>query len=960
MHLGRNFVILIIGAVLIFLANVSVAQSVNSRLVPYVRNFSKAEYGAANQNWDVVQSPDGMMYFGNSDGLLEYDGATWKMYPLPDGQIVRSVAVDSLGRIFVGAHEEFGFWEYDNKGELTYHSLVSLADSVQIRNQDIWKICIQGNRVYFQSFAGIFCYDQEKILEIKAPANVFSMFQVGQRIFVSLFEYGLYELKGTSLNQMKGTHVLASENISVVLPWDDNNLLVGTVLGGLFRYDGQRMIPWETEGDNFFKAYQLNKGSSVVLEGERYYALGTITEGVVILDQQGKLNTHLNKASGLQNNTVLGLCVGRDNNLWVSLDNGIDYVQLNSSFRYFSDRTGGIGTVYSAAVYSGYLYLGTNHGLFRAPWDGNNFRLKGSLKFVEMTQGQVWDLRVIDNVLFCGHNEGTFRITPKGVDKISFVSGGWVLKRVPGNPDMLLQGTYIGLVVYTKQNGIWQYSHMLKGYYEPTKYLEFDHKGNIWASHAYKGLFKLRTDKGLENVEKMNTFFKKDGLPSDYNVNVFKVDNQVVFTSGERLFTFDYVANNVADYQSLNDQLKGFGNATKIIPVGGNSYWFFHEGKVGLVSFDQGSVSGVNTSVFGSLRSGMLSGYENIVGIGHDRSLICLDDGFAIFSLQHQESLIPINKQNVLLRRVSCGTSTSKYQDAIEIGSNPEIEFSGNNLTFEFALPAYHYSQPLYQWKLEGYDVLWSDSSPLSWTRYNKLPYGEYAFLVRATDGHGGYTDITRFTFSILPPWYLSGFAKGIYFLLLLGLVIFLRVIYFLKLDKQKKKYYLKLQSENEERIMKLKNDHLREEIENKSKDLANYTMVVTKKNDLLNQLKEQLIKLETYVVSAAAKKRLLSINRLIEGGFTNEEEWKIFNENFDKANDVFFVNIKQAYPDLTPHDLRFCAFLRMNMSSKEIASLLNMSPRSVEVKRYRLRKKLNLEHQENLVEFLMEIANKR
>ncbi len=925
-------------------------------LMPFVKNFSKLEYHGANQNWDVCQGVNGVMYFANSDGLLEYDGASWKLYPLPAEQIVRSVAVDTAGRVYVGAHEEFGYWEKNKKGQLEYFSLIELVEGHRIKNQDIWRICVWNGKVYFQSFAEIFVYDGEKITSIHTPANVFSLFKIRDRLLVSIQHMGLYEFQQDSLVALKGTNQLAPKTINIAIPHGEKGILLGTELGGLYKYEDEHMTPWQNDADEFLKNFQLNKAATVSINNKEYYLLGTITQGLVVLDKNGRIYSHITKGNGLQNNTILGIKVDQYNNLWLSLDNGIDFINLNSSFRYYQDRSGELGTVYSAAIFNGKLYLGTNHGLYSAVWDTNSLQLKTDFTLVRNTQGQVWNLKVVDDVLFCGHNNGTFLISAKGIERISNVSGGWILKEVPGNPNMLIQGTYIGLVIYKKSEGQWRMSHMVRSYHEPTEFLEFDYKGNLWTSHAYRGLYKLKLNSDFSSVLKSEFYTKENGLPDDSNVNVFKVDQQVVFTTKEGLFSYDYNQESLAPFKKLNTGLKDFKDAYKIISIDSGNYWFFKKGKCARVLMNHGEIESIDALSFQLLRGSTLDGYENIIALGRGDYLICQDAGFSIFSSHQIDNSLSLHNHQVILREISCNSQTSKLHQALHLENSGEIANVKNNMNFEFSLPVYRFGKLKYQWKLEGYDVFWSDPSDRNRVNYSKLPHGDYTFKVRATDNYGSLSKIASYSFTILPPWYLSRLAKTIYWILFFVLIGVFRVVYHYKLDRQKRKYYLKLQEENEEKIIKLKNEHLREEIENKSKELANYTMMVTKKNDLLNQLKEQLEKLEIHVIAATAKKRLKEINKLIQSGISNEEDWKLFNENFDKANETFLQNLRKRYMDLTPNDLRFCALLRMNMTSKEIASLLNISPRSVEVKRYRLRKKLNLEHEKNLVEFLMEV----
>ena len=107
--------------------------------MPPVTNYLVKEYHAGYQNWACTQGPSGEMYFGNSEGLLVYDGYRWSLHKVPGTNIVRSVYAKG-GRIYVGSFEEFGYFEYDARGSLQYHSLCELLGHFQMENDEIWNI----------------------------------------------------------------------------------------------------------------------------------------------------------------------------------------------------------------------------------------------------------------------------------------------------------------------------------------------------------------------------------------------------------------------------------------------------------------------------------------------------------------------------------------------------------------------------------------------------------------------------------------------------------------------------------------------------------------------------------------------------------------------------------------------------------------------------------------------------
>ena len=165
--------------------------------------------------------------------------------------------------------------------------------------------------------------------------------------------------------------------------------------------------------------------------------------------------------------------------------------------------------------------------------------------------------------------------------------------------------------------------------------------------------------------------------------------------------------------------------------------------------------------------------------------------------------------------------------------------------------------------------------------------------------------------------------------------------------DKAQKELELK-ELESSQTIIKLNNEKLRNDIENKNRELAISTMNIIKKNEFLNSIKTELIKSDVNKNSSVVK--------IIDKNLNNTDDWKMFQEAFNNADKNFLKKVKDRHVSLTPNDLRLCAYLRLNLSSKEIAPLFNISPRSVEVKRYRLRKKMDLPHDSNLTNYILEI----
>lgn len=933
--------------------------------IPYVQNYPKSLYHSGNQNWSITKDEKGIMYFGNAEGLLSFDGRYWQLHEMPNRLIVRSVAADGVGKIYAGGFGEIGYWLANHGGKLSYHSLNYLIPEKHIPKDEIWKIYIDGKRVIFQSFASIFIYENGQISVVKAVNPFLFLFKVKSRFFVEVIDMGLFELKGKTLIPVPNSQILGRTGILSILPYQKDKMLIGTAKDGLFVFDGKSIVPWSTQAGDFLKSYQLNNGHVVM---DKYFAFGTILNGLVIVDEAGNIVQQINKSSGLQNNTVLSLFSDNEQNLWAGLDNGIDRVELNSSLYFYFDKRGDLGTVYSSIIHDNRIYLGTNQGLFYSqlnPDIEKRFQ-QFDFKLIPNSQGQVWDLSLIDGQLLCGHNNGTFIVNREGLKKVSSINGGWTIKRLHSNSEVLIQGTYTGLVIYRKSAlGDWIYSHRINGFGEPSRYVEQDSKGQLWVAHAYKGLYKLQLSDDLRSVVSSQYYDTRNGLPSNYHINVFNLNNRILFSSHKGFYTYDDISNKFSAYRSLNSILGSFAFSNKVIPAADNSFWFIRKGNVALASLKEAGKSTVDSSSFTILNGRMVQYYENISRISKSNYLISIDDGFAIYNGNVLPDIARYKIPKVLIRHVeditfgNVSLTDEKNQGTIE------IPFNRNNIRITYALPYYRQSEISYQYILDGYSSRWSDWNAQAFKDFTNLSQGTYTFKVRARINEQVVSDAAVFVFRVLPPWYMTKFAYVGYALIHILIFLLLRKLYFRKLERHQKEIQLKLQKEkeehlrqeeivNERKIVKLKNEQLQSDLAAKSRELANSAMNLVYKNELLQKIRDELLNLKDSHGKALKDDQLRRIQKVIDEGLNDERDWNIFEQSFNEAHENFFKRLKANYPDLVPNDLKLCAYLRMNMSSKEIASLLNISLRGVEIRRYRLRKKLNLPHDKGLSEFLI------
>lgn len=929
--------------------------------VPLIQNYPKAVYKAENQNWSSACAPNGEMFFGNNEGLLHYDGASWHTYHIPGNKIVRSIAIAPDGRIYAGAHAEFGYWEKDAYGKYAYTSLSRFLKDKHAIDDEIWKIYVDKGKVVFQSFYTIYTYEKGQLQLLSADRPFLFLLKAGDSYFIEIIGKGLYQYKGNSLIPIKGKELIGDSHIMSILPFG-KDYLIGTSQKGLFLLTQEGLFPWQNEANQALQNAQLNNGSKF---GNNYFVFGTILDGLFILDNRGQLMQHINKNNGLQNNSVLSLSTDQQGSIWLGLDNGIDRIEVQSPLSYYDKKTNNLGTVYTTCLYDGYIYIGTNQGLYASLWNGNGPLNDFDFQLIPGTQGQVWDLSIVDNSLLCGHNSGTFQIQGTQALLISRETGGYMMAKAPQNDSLLVQGTYTNLAIYHKKPSGWIFAHALEGFLAPAQYIQLS--GNaIWAS-SYKGVYKLQADSNFQKVVHKQKYDERSGLPKSLFINVFDLEGKPLFATEKGFYVHDDISNRFAAYTSLNKRLGSFAGSNKVIPAGRNSYWFIKRGRIAKVYFgNEGKIAIDSTSLL-PLENKIMAYYEDINTNDNGLSIISLDNGFAIYDEKKHADKSYFSSLTPHINRIEYTGDGTPIAYAFLSDTMLKINHRHNNILFSYAIAFYTSSPVTYQYKLVGYNDHWSPWQEQSQREFVNLPSGTYKLAIRARNANGFISKESAINFEILPPWYRSGMAYFFYVVLVILSIILIRKWYAHKLHKhqqalkqrleeEQRQLILQKQVESEKREAKLRNEQLERELAIKNRELANSSMNIVYKNELLNNIHDELMRLKDEQGRNLSNEHLKKINKIIEDARSDERDWILFEESFNEAHGNFFRKLKTDFPKLLPNDLKLCAYLRMNMSSKEIASLLNITTRGVEIRRYRLRKKLNLHTDQNLSDFLLQV----
>ncbi len=942
--------------------------------LPFITNHTREQYNAETQNWCITQDDKGIMYFGNNNGLLVYNGSSWSIYPLPNNSIIRSANYID-GKIYAGGFNEFGYYQRNSKGELQYTSLLTLLPESTADCGEIWRIFKSDMGIVFQSYTHIFIVDENQIQVLEPKSQFGFSYQINNTIFVVDKEFGLYTLNDYKLvPYLLHDTFFVDHEISFMMQSSDKQLVLGSTNQGVFLLDKKGIKPWKSKINAHLIKNQIYTGKQL---NEEQIAIGTIQDGVYIINLNDEIILKLNRLRGLQNNTVLSLFYDNNQNLWLGLDNGIDMLEVNSPLTII-DYSYQIETSYTSLIHKNNLYVGTNQGLFVKPLQQitNSHLLTSGFTKIEGTQGQVWSLFEIENQLFCGHNLGTFLINGTKAQLISTNMGGWNYQRVPWNANLLVGGTYNGLNRYEKNpvSRQWESTGLITNFNESSKDIAFDGLNNLWVNHGLKGVYKIQLSNDAKNTVNSVHYNQSNGLPALPYLLV-PIENHLYFLAQDSIYEYLPDLDVFRVNQKYSALLEGINGITKIISDTNGDLWFFTETQLGVLrKLEDGTYNKI-TKPFCRIHNLFLrSSFENIYTYNATNTLIGSQQGLLHYSVNNNKnfdkpyatylSAVSIKTRN----QVNNPKELFPLELKLELDkTEAEIPFKYNSITFSFYTPFYEAAgKTQHAFRLIGFDDVWSEWSNTTFKEYTNLHEGSYTFEVKALNIYNNESEVRSFHFVIKPPFFRSKLAYFIYAITFLSIVFFNLFYYKHKIEKTRKiesekyvskeKAFKKEVKISEQKIEQLEQEKMKSEMRLKNIELANSTMNLIQKNKLLNNVKKELLSVSDKAQSNYVKEDIKGLIKKIDKDITNDQNLKLFDKYFDRVHQDFINRIKEKHPNLTPKDLRLCAYLRMNLSTKEIAPLLNVSIRGLEISRYRLRKKLDLDREANLVDYIMEI----
>lgn len=961
-----NRVILLLLVLLI--EGVSYAQTYG---IPEVEYFNRRQYGGATQNWQISQSNNDLIYVANNKGLLEYDGKHWQRHGNFITGSVRSV--QCIGnRVYTGSHNDFGYFEYDSLQQFTY---ISLATTDSLRSLgDVWNIHQWHERIVLHTDKALVIIKDDSVVSVVPNLSRFvSCFLANQMLIVYDEQNGLLELRGNQLFPLSNGDFFVDKYVTSIIPLSKSKLLIGTMNDGAFVWDINAVHPWTSpvnpllKDANIFCARRYN--NDILL-------FGTIQKGVLVTDTSGQLLLHIGKDKGLMNNTVLGLFVDRQGGVWCGLDNGIARISLNSNISFLTAYYN-IGTGYVQKKYQEDWYFGTNQGLYRIndKHFGNPLKTRDDYVKIKGTEGQVWSLFQDEVSLLCGHNLGVYEIVGGNSRLItpSSVKGVWCFLPLPDDSERLVCGTYEGLVLLHKQNRQWEYMAELKGFNKPVRFMEWDDNGRLWVADGYNTVYRLSFSDDYHAIEQVAEY-GAEYFKQSTSVRVTKIDQQVVFVGDKGLY-YQNETGQMSAYTKLEPYRKRWLYPSYVEEDSKKNLWVFYAEHVELLLYIDAKHYKPVTLPFIPLENKMVSSFESVCIDEKAGVFFGVEDGFAHCNFNSKSNFRMPFKVHITSFKGRGDSLVYTFLQGAEAEMQSRLterayHYKNNLFEVEYAAVFYGDQNIEYATFLSSLDESFTDWSTETKRQFSKLREGEYVFTVKARNSYGVESIPHTISFSVLPPWYRSVYAKIAY--AVLCLIVLLSIIGLInkriEINRQKEKlkaksHYQKKEEQlanealkAEKEVIKMRNAKLQGEMQFKEKELASLTIHIVQKNDLLSELQGQLKRIKRIKGQDESERKIESLIQKIGKDIDNESNWQSFERQFEQVHHSFINKLAERHPDLTDKEKKLCAYIKMGMASKEIASLMNVSPGAVDNNRYKLRQKFSLQKGDDLSEYIASI----
>ncbi|MDX1907215.1 MAG: ATP-binding protein [Bacteroidia bacterium] len=842
----------------------------------YIQQFTPREYKASSANYAAVQDHRGILYAGNSRGVLEYDGASWRLIPLNGKGSAWAVARDSAGSVYVGGLGDFGYLRPDQRGVLYYQSLKGFLPQDKLEFSAGVRVLGTHQGAYFHVYdsRSLYHWNGTQLTQIDnyygRPGSVLYMYawnnlwRIGPE-GVRIYQGGAW----VPVEQEPGS---LSESLALAAPFGTRSLLSCTYEGALqlLDFSGSTLVvrKFRTEADGELAANQI---SSLIPLRNGQMVIGTVKGGAYIISPGGRLIRRLNQQNGLLDNLIMGGIQDHEGSLWLLLSKGISRVEMASPLTHLGESSGLQGIVITAARHQGVLYATTPLGVFYQDQD----------RFypVQGIDAECWQLTEVPD----GSRTRLIAATVKGLFEIQgryarpIADKKWYTRllpstRYPGRVYVI--SAYTGVFMMTLSGGQWSRLiplDLLKGRFRD---IVETPAGDLWLTDVLSKGSALRVSVGSAApiVQEVVRYDSLRGLPPINTISL--VGGEPWFATDQGIYLFDPGS----DSFELHPALGSGTGVTHLVEDPSGGLWLERQTDIRRWfewARRQPDGSWVRDSVMlSALSDAELWGsiYPEASGV----TWICTPEGLYAYNtlLAHTQGRSP---QAPLIRRVTvapdsviyggyCTDALGNCPDSLRQGGlAPVISYATNSVTLHWSTPYFgQETGTRYSFYLAGWDTQWSPWTEERKKDYTLLPPGSYTFMVKARNTYNQESPVARFAFVIRPPWYRSPWAFITYALLAVG-VVYSTV----KLNTRR----LYNQNEHLERLVYERTTEIWEQhkeivkktvaLKRQKEEIATQHDLLEQKNDELTQAMHQLQMAQSHLITT---EKMASLGQLTAG----------------------------------------------------------------------------------------------
>lgn len=747
---------------------------------PLIYNFSSRDVGGEVQHWDALQDHRGVMYFANNGGVLEYDGHTWRLIELPSRVGVRSItmAPDGHGRIYVGAIGDFGYLDADAAGQLRFFSLLPPeAKGDPSFDQIFTPVMAPTGGVYFQGKTKL-CHFDVTLQCLETDASLSMIFAADGKLYVQQKAVGLMELVDGSVRAIPGGDRFATDDITVVLSLPHvggKAVLIGT-------RDFRFFIHRERGFEPFPIAARDNHGNDQLLGGavlrDGSVAFGTLLRGVVIVDPAGHVLQQIDQSIGLQGNHVHAVLPDRQGGVWVALQNGVSRIDVSSPFSIFDEGSGLEREWREVIGHDGMLYVRGYKGLFAARLPAAQ---PGSVPSVPSRRLQFQRVVQIDppaaafvataNRLLVASHHGVHEVRGmRAREIITYRARPLTLHRSRHDPNRVYVGLDEGVASIRLRDGMWRDEGLIDGIDESITSIGEGDNGDLWLVSQRQRVIRVMPDRTIRA-------YPLGSQALTGRISIREVAGRTLFLTDTWILEFD----------TASDRFVPFSKMQALAGMDRRSFSWVAEdphGNIWIASRKPGGIDVLHKQADGTYvadNAGLRQTLTWSIYPEPQGSVVwlCTPD----YLMRYDRSILANASAHfaTLLRKVTARNGTVVYGGApvpprndARTGDAPYLQpvfpYDANSLQFEFAAPRFDDAgRNEFQSYLEGFDEEWSAWSAAFTRSYTNLPKGRYRFHVRSRDIEGRVGQAAVFGFAIRAPWYQTGWAYGLYGVLVCG-----------------------------------------------------------------------------------------------------------------------------------------------------------------------------------------------